>query len=250
LTKFLAINPNDTHIICTTCGWPLEDEKQIIEHEKQFKHKINRNIFSQNIMRLKVKSVRLKNRFFRSKHARDRDFLFKIVPKESICCEIGVRNGSFSKQILKMSNPKKLFLIDPWKLFDNISNNIGEGWNQKKMDEAFEHTSKEFENDERVIIIRDFSKNALNFFKDDFFDWIYIDGDHFYEAVKSDLEMAFKKVKSNGIIMGDDYHIEEKYIPYQHELKKAVDEFVEKFPVKFIECRNMQFIIKNNKNNE
>lgn len=42
-------------------------------------------------------------------------FLFEIMPKNSICTEIGVYKGAFSKKIIKFSNPKILHLIDPWR---------------------------------------------------------------------------------------------------------------------------------------
>ena len=35
-------------------------------------------------------------------------------------------------------------------------------------------------------------------------DWIYIDGDHSYEAVKADLKAAMQAVKRGGFICGDD----------------------------------------------
>jgi methyltransferase family protein len=37
-----------------------------------------------------------------------------------------------------------------------------------------------------------------------YFDWIYVDGDHQYEAVKKGLESYLPKVKPGGFITGDD----------------------------------------------
>ena len=45
----------------------------------------------------------------------------------------------------------------------------------------------------------------LTEFDDDYFDIIYIDADHRYNAVKKDLEITYKKVKIGGIISGHDY---------------------------------------------
>ena len=42
-------------------------------------------------------------------------------------------------------------------------------------------------------------------FPDGYFDWLYIDGNHYYEYVRKDLQLAFMKVNSEGFITGDDY---------------------------------------------
>lgn len=50
-------------------------------------------------------------------------------------------------------------------------------------------------------------------------DFLYIDGDHSYEGVKKDIKMWFPKVKSGGLIGGDDYG--GGFV----RVKQAVDEF-------------------------
>jgi hypothetical protein len=47
----------------------------------------------------------------------------------------------------------------------------------------------------------------LKTFNDEYFDIIYIDGDHSYEGVLRDLKLSYNKVKKNGIICGHDYNI-------------------------------------------
>lgn len=44
-----------------------------------------------------------------------KDFLLELMPKGSICVEMGVHKGNFSKMISKIVNPNVLHLIDPWK---------------------------------------------------------------------------------------------------------------------------------------
>jgi autotransporter strand-loop-strand O-heptosyltransferase len=60
---------------------------------------------------------------------------------------------------------------------------------------------------EKVTLIKDTSKNAANHFSNNSIDYIMIDGDHSYDAVNSDLHTWFHKVKSGGIISGDDYRV-------------------------------------------
>jgi hypothetical protein len=42
-------------------------------------------------------------------------------------------------------------------------------------------------------------------FSDGYFDIIYIDGDHSYNGVQSDLSISIEKIKPNGTICGHDY---------------------------------------------
>jgi hypothetical protein len=92
-----------------------------------------------------------------------------------------------------------------------------------------------------VRIHRGYSTDILNEFPDKYFDWIYIDGNHLYEFVKQDLALSFKKTRPSGYITGDDYTSGGWW---QGGVKRAVDEFVREKPVKLVEIRNGQFIIK------
>ena len=51
-----------------------------------------------------------------------RKFLLEMMPKNSVCAEIGVNQGQFSKEILEVVQPKKLHLIDPWAGEDHAVN--------------------------------------------------------------------------------------------------------------------------------
>lgn len=56
-----------------------------------------------------------------------------------------------------------------------------------------------------VNLINKTSKEASQMFEDNFFDLIFIDGDHSYENVKKDIESWLPKLKNNGIMSGHDY---------------------------------------------
>ena len=94
----------------------------------------------------------------------------------AICAEIGVWQGDFSLAILE-NDLSRLHLIDPW-----ISQYPNSGrWysgSQDKLDVRFKKVQSLFSDDDRVVIHREFSSKAQ--FEPDYFDWVYIDGDHTY----------------------------------------------------------------------
>ena len=73
------------------------------------------------------------------------------------------------------------------------------------MDRIFRSVQEKFADDPAVIIHRGPSAVVLPKFNDDYFDWIYIDGNHSYEFVLGDLQICLAKVRSGGVITGDDY---------------------------------------------
>jgi predicted O-methyltransferase YrrM len=46
---------------------------------------------------------------------------------------------------------------------------------------------------------------AYKLFEDESIDFLFIDADHSFEAVKKDLKLWYPKVKTGGIIAGHDY---------------------------------------------
>lgn len=58
-----------------------------------------------------------------------------------------------------------------------------------------------------ITVIHDFSTSAMviNAFPDNYFDFVYVDGDHSYKGSKSDLRNYYAKVKRGGVIAGHDY---------------------------------------------
>jgi len=181
-----------------------------------------------------------------------RDFLLLMMPKNSVCAEIGVHLGDFSERILKIVKPKELHLIDPLKYEESDVYNKSlyggkYGKNQAHMDDRYEKVSKRFisqiENG-KVKLARGFSSKVLQSFEDNYFDWIYIDGNHQYDFAKKDLELCINKVKKGGYITGDDY-LEGGW--YQGGVKKAVDELVELGYLTVVKIKRIQFIVKNTK---
>ena len=67
------------------------------------------------------------------------------------------------------------------------------------------------------------SSAASRQFYDGYFDWVYVDGDHSYEEVLSDLRSWWPKIKIGGCVAGDDYQRKDEH--GRLSVKAAVDQF-------------------------
>jgi len=59
----------------------------------------------------------------------------------------------------------------------------------------------------KVEVHREYSNDVMSAFPDDYLDRVYIDGDHGYQGVLTDLRLCYAKVKPGGLICGDDYRV-------------------------------------------
>ena len=62
-----------------------------------------------------------------------------------------------------------------------------------------------FKENKNVHIIKETSEKFISSLVDGGLDLIYIDGDHDYSGVKSDLMLSYDKIKNGGYICGHDY---------------------------------------------
>lgn len=176
-----------------------------------------------------------------------RIFLLKMFQKNTIGAEIGVWKGEFSKKILRIVKPKEFHLIDPWKFQPEFGNRLYGGKiakNQSDMDKIYFHILEAFKNNPNIIVHRKFSHIASDIFKNEFFDWVYIDGNHYYDYVKMDLELYLPKVKKGGYLMGDDYSWSSPELGGDLPVKRAVDGFLKKGLVKKVKILDGQYILQ------
>ena len=143
-----------------------------------------------------------------------RSDMLSLVPHHGVLAEIGVFEGQFSKGIYDVCLPRELVLID--------------GNNKKTFDgEQLERTARgRMEGLGGVRMIKSPS-TVLGTFLPNYFDMIYIDGDHSYEGVMSDLVCAARVIKDGGWIMGHDYdyNLAKTESKYDFGVRRAVDEF-------------------------
>jgi len=159
----------------------------------------------------------------------------KYKNKELIGVELGVQLGLNAKYILKELNMFKLYLIDIWNKYDDNDNLIKD----KLQFEYFKRVKKLFKRNKKVIIIRDLSKYAIHYFKDNSLDFVYIDANHKYKYVYQDIELWYNKIKPNGILCGHD-------ILGCKDVLLAVKDYCYKYNKEYIINPPDWIIIKNN----
>ena len=159
-----------------------------------------------------------------------------LIKEGFVCAEVGVWKGAFAKAILNRK-PSALHLIDPW-VHQDYKNRLY-SVAQEKMDAIYRQVQKDFKDREEVTIHRAYSTEVS--FKEGFFDWIYLDGDHSYEAVKKDLEHLAPFVKKGGYLTGDDYGWTDENC--KRGPKPAIDEFAEKHGVELKVYKRKQFAL-------
>jgi len=141
----------------------------------------------------------------------NRTELLRLLPAGGVVAEVGVFRGDFSHRILEIARPRKLHLIDPW-----VHQEIPL-W-EKRDDEFHLDCARNVQSrfadairQRRVVMHHGFSVDLLPLFPEGYFDWVYLDGDHRYPAVREELEICRTRVKPRGLVCGHDYIKPELY---------------------------------------
>ena len=112
---------------------------------------------------------------------------------------IGISFGYGEEYVLENVSLKKLFMIDPYTHYD-FSAMTPELW-----EEQYNHAKEKFGGLQNADLWRVSSEAASRLIADGSLDFVYIDGNHFYPAVKKDIELWWPKVRVGGVMGGHDY---------------------------------------------
>ena len=192
----------------------------------------------------------------------DSSNILSFIKPGSIGAEIGVWKGGSSKKFIA-KKLAKFYMVDPWAIsgyqpaidandntfsyeayLNKYSKQTGgktpEAF-QKFYDKIYAKVYDDFSKITNVEICRMSSTEWFDTYSGDKLDWVYIDGDHSYTGVITDLTNCIKVLKPNGIILGDDY----KWHTTGDKggVKKAVNEFVEKYNYTLEKHGKIQFSI-------
>ena len=175
-----------------------------------------------------------------------RRLLLAHMPKHSVCAEIGVWKGAFTDQILTMVEPTRLHLIDPWQFDGSAANQwfggrSGHAKAQPDMEQMYRSIIDRFGSLPNVAVHRATSSQIAPTLPDDYFDWIYVDGNHSFGYVLADLWDYLPKVKRGGFLAGDDYWWgPEEQLP----VKRAVQTLLDAGRAELRFLQRGQFILK------
>lgn len=152
----------------------------------------------------------------RAKHLRgarlyaDRVDLISALPilKGGAVAEIGVWQGTFSKVLISMIKPRRFLAFDIFTGHEEVD------WNGLTGRQLFDGlTHRQYYEREMApfrsitTVIEGQSKETLRAYTDRSFDLVYVDGNHHYDFVKADAELATEMTKDSGFLVFNDYII-------------------------------------------
>jgi hypothetical protein len=138
----------------------------------------------------------------------DRVQALDALPRGGVVAEIGVAAGDFSAAMLARLAPRR---FDAFDLFNVHETEQFMGWSPKdRFDKGTHrtHFERRFAREIATGIVHVHegdSSGEMDKQPDTSYDAIYIDGDHSLEGVKRDAEVSARKIKSDGILVFNDY---------------------------------------------
>jgi len=137
------------------------------------------------------------------------DYMYKDAVARAEGGELFVEIGSYKGQstafmcveIANSGKNIKFECVDPMKLmghYENIPADEKEGYSAEDFHKRLESVKDYYTLHEMT------SDDAVSLFEDGSIDFLLIDGDHSYEAVKKDITNYLPKMKKGGVIVGDD----------------------------------------------
>ena len=147
--------------------------------------------------------------------------------------EIGSFVGDSSEVFAKRC--KTIHCIDPWENgYDDDHDPSSYKWPMSQIEKQFDELCKKYPN---IIKHKMTGTKGADLFESESVDFIYIDGNHTYEAVKEDVLTWLPKLKKPGYIAGHDY--QHKWAP---GVKPAVLETVGEIDHHFRDTSWIKFI--------
>ena len=135
-----------------------------------------------------------------------------------VFAEVGVFRGDFSRKILEICHPSKLYLIDRWQ---GTCDGYDSDENYRKV---LSDCKREIDSG-IVKILKGDSRECLQGLEDCSLDFCYLDTCHDYLVPHSELNIVKTKIKTDGLICGHDYCNRALSDGSMYGVKNAVNEF-------------------------
>ena len=116
--------------------------------------------------------------------------------------EIGVAEGHFSEVLCRSIPDLELLSIDPWEKYSD--NPRAHSVDHQEF--SYNETARRLTPYPKAKMIKAMSMDAVRDVPNDSLDFCYLDGHHGFDYVMEDLIEWGKRVRSGGIIAGDDYY--------------------------------------------
>lgn len=159
--------------------------------------------------------------------------------KNGIGIELGVALGQYLVEIATDWISGRIYGVDCWEQQDATVYN--DPLNMSNIGSWCEHVKQRVAifND-RVRVYKKYTVEAAKSFPDNYFDFIYIDANHSYEATVEDIKAYYPKLKKGGLFGGHDYCENSQ----TSQVKRAVDEFFKDREIHVMEPCSSWFLIE------
>lgn len=147
-------------------------------------------------------------------------FIRNFLGGGTVGVEIGVADGGNAEVVLSYLEPTEYYMIDPWEVYPGYNTNFV----QEDFDAMYKVAVLRTKNYSAAKILRMASKEASELVPNNL-DFVYVDGNHAYDFKMLDMELWYPKIRSGGVLCGDDYNLE--------STQKVVSEFCDKYNLSF-----------------
>jgi hypothetical protein len=128
---------------------------------------------------------------------------------------IGISFGYGEEYVIDSLTFKKFYMVDPYIPYDFNETS------QEDFDKQYNYAYNKFSKFPFVEFLRMTSEDASKIISDNSLDFVYIDGNHFYPAVKKDIDLWWPKIRSGGVLSGHDFNS----IRPSNGVRRAVKEY-------------------------
>ncbi len=126
-----------------------------------------------------------------------------------IGAEIGVNHGTTQIQLLEhLPDLELIYAVDPWRAYSEYDKSLAP--TKQRTQETFDRDYLDYLRRAqpfaaRVFVMRAFSVEAAGMIPEASLDFVFIDGNHFYDYVRQDIALWTPKVRAGGFVSGHDY---------------------------------------------
>lgn len=128
--------------------------------------------------------------------------------------EIGVERGLYSEVLCKSNPNLELYSVDAWTAYRGYRDHV----TQAKLDDIYADAKQRL-SPFKCTLVKGFSLDVANDFRDGSLDFVYVDANHEVRQVIDDISAWDRKVRPGGIVAGHDYTLRKgagylMHVPY------------------------------------